>query len=36
MDWIENGARNLKEHPKISKFTKYDGYWFKRKGMVHF
>ena len=25
----------MKEHPKISKFTKFDGYWFKPKGMVH-
>ena len=25
-------ARHLKEHPKISKFTKFDRYWF---GMVH-
>ena len=33
---LKNGARHLKEHPKISKFTKFDGYWFKRKGMVHF
>ena len=33
---IENGARHLKEHPKISKFTIFVGYWFKRKGMVHF
>ena len=36
IDWIENGARHLKEHPKISKFTKFNGYWFKCKGMVHF
>ena len=21
---------------KLVKFTKFDGYWFKRKGMVHF
>ena len=32
---LKNGARHLKEHPKISKFTKLDGYWFKSKGMVH-
>ena len=32
---MKNGARHLKEHPKISKFTKFDGYWFKPKGMVH-
>ena len=35
IDWIKNGARHLKEHPKMSKFTKFDGYWFKLKGMVH-
>ena len=29
------GARHLKEHPKISNFTKLDGYWLKPKGMVH-
>ena len=32
---LKNGARHLKEHPKISKFTKFDSYWFKPKGMVH-
>ena len=32
---LKNGARHLKEHPTISKFTKFDGYWFKPKGMVH-
>ena len=32
---LKNVARHLKEHPKISKFTKFDGYWFKPKGMVH-
>ena len=32
---LKNGARHLKEHPKISKFTKFDGYWFKPKGIVH-
>ena len=32
---LKNGARHLKEHPKISKFAKFDGYWFKPKGMVH-
>ena len=31
---LKNGARHLKEHPKISKFTKFNGYWFKPKGMV--
>ena len=33
---LKNGARHLKEHPKISKFTKFENYWFKRKGMVRF
>ena len=33
---LKNGACHLKEHPKISRFTKFDGYWFKPKGMVHF
>ena len=32
---LKNWARHLKEQPKISKFTKFDGYWFKPKGMVH-
>ena len=32
----KKGARRLKEHPKIRKFTKFDCYWFKCKGMVHF
>ena len=32
---LKNGARHLKEHPKINKFTKFDGYQFKPKGMVH-
>ena len=32
---LKNGACHLKEHPKISRFTKFDGYWFKPKGMVH-
>ena len=32
---LKNRARNLKEHPNISEFTKFDGYWFKPKGMVH-
>ena len=26
---LKNGACHLKEHPQISKFTKFDGYWFK-------
>ena len=30
------GYEYLKEHPNISKFTKFESYWFKRKGMVHF
>ena len=36
--WIEfkNGARKRKEHPKISKFTKFESYWFEHKGMVTF
>ena len=33
---FRNEARHLKKHPKISKFTKFESYWFKRKGMVHF
>ena len=32
---LKNEARHLREHPKISKFTKFDGYWFKPKGKVH-
>ena len=32
---LKNGAHHLKEHPKISKFTIFDSYWFKPKGMVH-
>ena len=32
---LKNGAHHLKEHPKISKFTTFDGYWCKPKGMVH-
>ena len=31
---LKNGVRHLKEHPKIGKFVKFDGYWFKRKGMA--
>ena len=34
MDWIESGARHLKKHLKISKFTKFDGFGFERKDMV--
>ena len=26
----------MKEHPKISKFTKFESYWLKHKDMVHF
>ena len=26
---LKNGARYLKEHPKISKFAKFNGYWFR-------
>ena len=33
---LKNGARHLKEHPNISKFTKFESYWLKCKGMVHF
>lgn len=36
IDLIENEACHREEHPKISKFTKFDGYWFEHKGMVHF
>ena len=31
---LKNWACHLKEQPKIKKFTKFDGYWFKPKGMV--
>ena len=31
---LRNKARHLKEHPKISKFAQFEGYWFKTKGMV--
>ena len=33
---IGNGALHVKEHPKISKFTKFDGYWFKCKAWYTF
>ena len=33
---LKNGHPHLKEHPTISKLMKFDCYWFKRKGMVHF
>ena len=29
-------ARHPKKHPNISKFTKFESYWLKHKGMVHF
>ena len=32
---LKNGACHLKEHPKISRFTKFGLNWFKPKGMVH-
>ena len=32
---LKNTSCHLQEHPKISKFTSFDGYWFKPKGMVH-
>ena len=32
---LKNGACRLKGYPKISKFTKFDGYWLKRESMVH-
>ena len=32
---LKNGARHRKEHPNISKLTKIEGYWFRRKAMVH-
>ena len=33
---LKNEARHVKEHPKISKFTKFESYWFKLKSMVLF
>ncbi len=33
---LKNEPCHLKEHPKISLFTKFDCYWFKRIGMTHF
>ena len=33
---LRNKARQLKEHPKISKFAQFEGYWFKCKCTVHF
>ncbi len=33
---LKNWARHLKEHPKISYSTKFESYWFKRIGIVHF
>ena len=32
---LKSGACHLKEHPKSSKFTKFDSYWLKPKGIVH-
>ena len=32
---MKNGARHLKKHPKISKFTQFVAHGFKHKGMVH-
>ena len=32
---LKNGSCHLKDHPKISKFAKFESYWFKRKGVVH-
>ena len=31
---LKNGARHLKEHPKISKGTNFDDFWFKPEGVV--
>ena len=33
---LKNGARHLKERPKISLFAKFKSYWFKLEGMVRF
>ncbi len=33
---LKKWARHLKEHPKISNPTKFESYWFKRIGKVHF
>ena len=33
---LKNGSRHLKEHPNISKLTKFESDWLKRKRMVHF
>ena len=33
---LKKGASHLKEHPNISKFTKFESYWLKGKGMAHF
>ena len=33
---LKNGARHLKESPKVSKFAKFESYWLKRMGMVLF
>ena len=31
----KNGANRLKQHPKMSKFTKFESFCFKPKGMAH-
>ena len=33
---LRKEARHLKEHPKINRFIKFESYWCKRKGMIHF
>ena len=33
---LRNRAHHLKEHPNIRKFTKFESYWLKGKGMVRF
>ena len=33
---LKNESRLVKEHPKVSKSANFEGYWFKRKGMVRF
>ena len=33
---LKNGSCHLKEHPKLSAFAKFESYWCKRKGVVHF
>ena len=36
MIFMKNGVRCLEGHSKVSKFTKFGSYWFKREVMVHF